>query len=341
MNPSELTRYLHTLVERRLKISTMIWGPPGIGKSSIVAQVAHAHGLECIDVRLSQLAPTDLRGLPVPADGVSRWYPPEFLPRGGAGILFLDELNMAPPTMQGMAQQLILDRRVGSYVVPDDWFIWAAGNRKEDRASVFDMPAPLANRFLHLEVGPDFESFKAYALEAGMHEHLLAFLSFRTALLHKIDQRQPAWPSPRSWMIASALHEVGLDIAPAVGAEAAAEFAAYTELYASLPDLDQILHGEGGGVAFPQEPSARYATVIGLTLRAADAQQAYRGFCWMSAGAPAEWVQLFAADLFRTMRTRNQMGELAQLVTSDQQLRGMLQEYQRSLIGGARGGAGR
>ena len=341
MNPSELTRYLHTLVERHLKISTMIWGPPGIGKSSIVAQVAGAHGLECIDVRLSQLAPTDLRGLPVPADGVSRWYPPEFLPRGGAGILFLDELNMAPPTMQGMAQQLILDRRVGSYVVPDDWFIWAAGNRKEDRASVFDMPAPLANRFLHLEVGPDFESFKAYALEAGMHERLLAFLSFRTTLLHKIDQRQPAWPSPRSWMIASALHEAGLDIASAVGAEAAAEFAAYTELYASLPDLDQILHGEGSAVAFPQEPSARYATVIGLTLRATDAQQAYQGFCWMSARAPAEWVQLFAADLFRTMRARNQMGALAQLVMNDQQLCGMLQEYQRSLMGGERGGAAR
>jgi hypothetical protein len=142
-------------------------------------------------------------------------------------------------------------------------------------------------------------------------------------------------------MIASALHEAGLDIAPAVGAEAAAEFAAYTELYASLPDLDQILHGEGSGVAFPQEPSARYATVIGLTLRAADAPQAYQGFCWMSARAPAEWVQLFAANLFRTMRARNQMGALAQLVMNDQQLRGMLQEYQRSLMGGERGGAAR
>ena len=87
-----------------------------------------------------------------------------------------DEINLAPPTMQGMAQQLILDRRVGSYTVPENWFIWAAGNRSEDRAAVFDMPAPLANRFLHLQVQPDFESFKDYALATGVHEQIVAFL---------------------------------------------------------------------------------------------------------------------------------------------------------------------
>src|SRR5690349_8039975 len=134
MTPEALSRFLQRLVEHRLMFSTMIWGPPGIGKSSIVAQTAQAYNMEMIDLRLSQLAPTDLRGLPVAEHGISRWYPPEFLPREGRGILFLDELNLAPPAMQGMAQQLILDRRVGNYTVPDQWFIWAAGNRKEDRA---------------------------------------------------------------------------------------------------------------------------------------------------------------------------------------------------------------
>lgn len=333
MNPAALSDYLTALIRHKLQISTMIWGPPGIGKSSIVAQAAAAHQLDFIDVRLSQLAPTDLRGLPVPENGVSRWYPPEFLPSAGAGILFLDELNMAPPAMQGMAQQLILDRRVGSYVVPDDWFIWAAGNRKEDRASVFDMPAPLANRFLHLEVEPDFESFKAYALVHGIHEQILAFLSFRTTLLHKMDTRQPAWPSPRSWMMASALHRAGLDPAPAVGPEAAAEFNTYIELYASLPDLDQVLHGAGEHVSFPHEASARYATVIGLSMRAADAQQGYLAFCWLSNNAATEWVQLFAADLFRSMRAKGQMGALAQFVMNDAQLQGFLRDYQRLLAG--------
>ena len=100
---------------------------------------------------------------------------------------------MAPPALQGVAQQLILDRCVGSYHVPDNWFVWAAGNRKEDRAAVFDMPAPLANRFLHLKVESDFDSFKVYALEKQIHEQIIAFLSFRSTLLHKFDPQQPAW----------------------------------------------------------------------------------------------------------------------------------------------------
>jgi AAA domain (dynein-related subfamily) len=329
MNPNDLKTYLDRLIKKDLLLSTMIWGPPGIGKSSIVAQLAKANQLEFIDVRLSQLAPTDLRGLPVALEGISKWYPPEFLPRSGKGILFLDEINMAPPTMQGMAQQLILDRRVGSYVVPDVWFIWAAGNRKEDRASVFDMPAPLANRFLHLQVEPDFESFKAYALETKVHEQIIAFLSFRSTLLHKIDPQQPAWCSPRSWVIASELHKADLDIAPAVGEAAMTEFMAYIKLYQALPNLVAILEGRGDKINFPTEPSARYATAIGLTVRAADAQQAYSAFTWLSKVATPEWVQLFAVDLFQVMRSKGQMGVLAQLVQKDPNLQKFLKDFQQ------------
>ncbi len=313
MNPSELKTYLNNLIAKNLQISTMIWGPPGIGKSSIVSQIAREHEIDFVDVRLSQLAPTDLRGLPVAEDGISKWFPPEFLPRSGKGILFLDELNMAPPAMQGVAQQLILDRRVGSYTVPDGWYVWAAGNRKEDRAAVFDMPAPLANRFLHLEVQSDFDSFKAYALEKRLHEQIIAFLSFRSTLLHKIDPHQPAFPTPRSWEMASALHYVGLDIAPAVGTGATAEFTAYLQVYQNLPDLISILEGKGDKIGFPKEPSARYATAIGLTVRAADAKQAQNAFKWLSEKATTEWVQFFATDLFPMMRSKNQMGALAKL----------------------------
>jgi hypothetical protein len=332
MNPNALKTYLDRLLKKNLLLSTMIWGPPGIGKSSIVAQLAKANQLEFIDVRLSQLAPTDLRGLPVALEGISKWYPPEFLPRSGKGILFLDEINMAPPTMQGMAQQLILDRRVGSYVVPDGWFIWAAGNRKEDRASVFDMPAPLANRFLHLQVEPDFESFKAYALETRVHEQIIAFLSFRSTLLHKIDPQQPAWCSPRSWVIASELHKADLDIAPAVGEAAMTEFMAYIKLYQALPNLVAILEGRGDKIDFPTEPSARYATAIGLTVRAADAQQAYSAFTWLSKVATPEWVQLFAVDLFQVMRSKGQMGVLAQLVQKDPSLQKFLKDFQQLVV---------
>ena len=104
MSPSALKNYLTKLVEQQLSLSAMIWGPPGIGKSSIVRQIAEDHQLEFVDLRLSQLAPTDLRGLPVPQEGITRWAPPEFLPQSGRGILFLDEINMAPPALQGVAQ---------------------------------------------------------------------------------------------------------------------------------------------------------------------------------------------------------------------------------------------
>jgi len=332
MTPAELKNYLNLLIAQNLYISTMIWGAPGIGKSSIVGQLAREHSIEFVDLRLSQLAPTDLRGLPVAIDGISKWYPPEFLPRSGKGILFLDELNMAPPAMQGVAQQLILDRKVGSYTVPEGWFVWAAGNRKEDRAAVFDMPAPLANRFLHLQVEPDFDSFKVYALEVGVDEQIIAFLSYRTTLLHKIDPQQPAWCSPRSWVMASLLHQANLDIAPAVGVGAAAEFAAFIQLYQSLPNLTPILEGQGDRIPFPTEPSARYATAIGLTVRAVDANQAYQAFNWLSQKATAEWVQLFAVDMFRVMRSKGQMGALAMLVKKDPQLQKFLKDFQQ-LIG--------
>jgi len=330
VTPNSLAQYLRGLIRHRLKLSVMLWGPPGVGKSSIAAQTARAHGLEFIDLRLSQLAPTDLRGLPVPEGGVSRWFPPEFLPREGEGVLFLDELNMAPPTLQGIAQQLILDRKVGSYELPEGWYVWAAGNRKEDRAAVFDMPAPLANRFLHLEVEPDFESFKAYAFASGLHERILAFLAFRPGLLHHPDPKSPAWPSPRSWEMASHLLKAGLDIAPVVGRGAAAEFAAFEQVYALLPELTDVLEGRTDK-AFPEEPSARYALTLGLTLRAETAQQALHAFRWMVGVAPPEWVQLFACDLFTRLRLRGQLGELAQLRKAEPRLEEFLGRF-RELV---------
>ncbi len=331
MNPSELKHFLDGLLSDGVDLSTMIWGPPGIGKSSIVRQAAEARDLEVVDVRLSQLAPTDLRGLPVADEGISRWYPPEFLPRSGRGVLFLDEFNMAPPAMQGLAQQLILDRRVGSYEVPPDWFIWAAGNRREDRAAVFEMPAPVANRFLHLDVEPHLESLKRYAFEHDWHEHIVAFLSFRPALLFSPRPDRPAWPSPRSWEMAERLYRAGLDIGTAVGAPAKAEFEAYISHYESLPELESILSGEGDDVSFPQEPSVRYAVTVGLTSRGEDTTQALEAFRWMSKKAPAEWVQVFATDLVGKFRSLGKLGPLAQMVEEEPELKEFIKRYREMM----------
>lgn len=320
MTPHELISYLSALIENDVRLSAMIWGPPGIGKSSIVAQVAQQNDLQIIDLRLSQLAPTDLRGLPVAENGVAKWFPPEFLPTAGVGVLFLDEINMATPAMQGIAQQLILDRQVGSYRVPDGWFIWAAGNRKADRAAVFEMPSALANRFVHLEVKPDFDSFRIWGLNSGLNEQILAFLAFRPTLLHQIDAQRPAWPSPRSWVMAHKLHRAKLSVEPAVGTAASGEFSAFCAVYQNLPDLEPILAGKSQA-GFPAEPSARYAAVLGLIIRADEATKAAHALRWLVKHAGAEWVQFFATDLFRMMRERGQFGALAKLIATDAELK--------------------
>ena len=306
----------------------MIWGPPGVGKSSIVAQVAEGHGLRFVDVRLSQLAPTDLRGLPVAVEGTSTWYPPEFLPRDGVGILFLDELNMAAPTMQGVAQQLVLDRRVGSYVLPEGWFVWAAGNRKQDRASVFEMPAPLANRFLHVDIEPDLDDFRRFGHDHGVREQILSFLSFRPELLHALDSKRPSWPSPRSWVMANTLLEAGLPIGSAVGEAAQAEFGAFIKVYEMLPVMDRILEDRWNlDDRWPDEPSARYALVLGLAMRAESPRRAVAGFRWLADRAAPEWVQLFADDVASRMRTKGQLGVLATITRDEPRFQEFVAAY--------------
>lgn len=334
MNPSQLENLLGTLVKKHLLQSVMIWGAPGIGKSHTVAAVAQAAKIDLIDLRISQLAPTDLRGLPV-ADHesrTSRWYPPEFLPRSGSGILFLDELNMAPPAIQGIAQQLVLDRKVGSYSLPEGWHVWAAGNRSEDGASVFSMPSALQNRFIHVTVTPHFESFRSWALQNGVDEKIVAFLAWRPELLHKRDPKNPAWPSPRAWTAANALHLAGLPMDPAIGDAPAGEFRAYLKVYDTLPDFDSILTGKAMDTPFPAEPSARYATSLGLAIRAKSADFVKNALDWITTKADPEWIQLFLHTKLDTARADNTFGVLATHLAANPKIKKFLDSY-RKLLG--------
>lgn len=333
LSPAGMQAYLQGLVEANLQQSLMIWGPPGIGKSTIVADVASRNQLDFVDLRLSQLAPTDLRGLPVADDGISRWYPPEFLPTEGQGVLFLDEINMAPPTMQGVAQQLILDRKVGSYTVPEGWYIWAAGNRKQDKAAVFQMPSALANRFLHLEIIADIDSFKQWGLKNDISEEILSFLAFRPSLLHKFQDKHPAWPSPRSWEMADSLFKAQLSVEPAIGGTVD-EFISFLKVYQTLPNLDAILSGHLES-SFPKEPSQRYAATLGLTVRATqNADNAFNAFKWVAIKADAEWLQFFITTLFPVLRESGQMGELLRQITADTELRDVTTQIRDLLLSG-------
>jgi len=267
----------------------MLWGPPGVGKSQLVAQVGRSHDVPVIDVRLSQMEPSDLRGIPFRVDDLVEWAVPALLPdaerHGPAGILFLDEITSAPPSVSAAAYQLILDRRLGRYQVPAHWAIFAAGNRQGDRGVTYTMPAPLANRFSHYEVDVHLDDWVAWAYGRGIDERIIAFLRFRPDLLFDFDpaHNPVAFPSPRSWEFAhNALHkfEDGSDLLrgalqACVGPAAGVELFAFIENLAQMPDLEAIVRGDD--VAAPREVDLQYAVasaLVGHAIRAKDSPQA-------------------------------------------------------------------
>ena len=326
---SSLTKSLNTLIENKVKHSVFIWGAPGIGKSSAVTQVAKDKDLELIDLRISQLAPTDIRGLPYTKDGRAHFAPPSFLPSDGEGILFLDELNMASPSVMGIAQQLILDRQVGDYKVPEGWFIVAAGNRTEDRAAISQMPAPVANRFIHFNIDCSLDSWKEYAISAGVNEKILAFLNFRPQLLFNFEKNQAAWPSPRSWEFANTLLDLDLNIESAVGTGAASEFYAYQTIYTELPDVEMIFRGEDVNV--PHEPSLIYAVCGALINRAKTAENIFQGLKWLMNGTTEDYIGLYMSDAMIALKAKNLQGAFVKLVSRDSSAKEFMKKYQELL----------
>ena len=174
MKPSKLYEALHALIGERVPLH--IWGACGVGKSQLVAQVADDLDFEFLDVRAVQLDPVDLRGLPRIKDDQTQWVPPKFLPTAGKGILFLDELTSAPQMTQAGCYQLVLDRKLGEYVLPGGWVVIAAGNPASERGVHFSMPRPLRNRFVHLELEADLNDWCKWAVGAGVRPEIIAFL---------------------------------------------------------------------------------------------------------------------------------------------------------------------
>lgn len=247
MKPTDLTKALGTCIDASQP--ACVWGSPGIGKSQIVHQVAAARGLAVRDVRAVLLDPVDLRGLPhVNGDGRSHWAIPEFLPRDGAGILFLDELNRAPVLVQNACFQLVLDRALGEYTLPPDWKVISACNRESDGGGITRMSSALCNRFIHLDCEPDLEDWCKWAVTHAIEPAVIAFLRFRPTLLHAFSRTEKAFPTPRSWEFVSKItaKQPGREIEFAlfegtVGHGAAVEYSAFLQLFRNIPSIDAIL----------------------------------------------------------------------------------------------------
>jgi len=264
-----------------VKRPIFLWGPPGIGKSDVVAEIARDMGALLIDLRLGQMDPTDIRGIPFYNKELGKmdWAPPIDLPDEETAsqypyvVLFMDEMNSAPPAVQSAAYQLVLNRRVGKYKLPKNVVMVAAGNRESDKGVTYRMPTPLSNRFVHSEMKVDFPSWQEWAIKNQIHKDVVGFLTFAKQDLYDFDAKSSsrAFATPRSWtFVSELLADEDLDIATTtdliagtVGEGLAVKFMAHRKISGKLPKPEDILSGKATELE-TKEVSAMYSLVISL-----------------------------------------------------------------------------
>jgi hypothetical protein len=314
VTPNEAKRSLRKCL--KIQRPVFLWGAPGIGKSDIVKQLGDEFEREVIDVRLSLWEPTDIKGIPYynSAMGTMSWAPPSELPTDpeSTAILFLDELNSAAPATQAAAYQLILNRRVGTYKLPKGVSIVAAGNRETDKGVTYRMPAPLANRFLHLELKTSFEDWHQWAVMNRIHEQVVGYLGFAKNDLYDFDPRSGSrsFATPRSWsFVSELLTDDDLDegtltdlVSGAVGEGLAVKFMAHRKVAKQMPKPEDILSGKVTKVEI-KEISAMYSLTISLCYELQEAStknvknwndQADNFFTFMMENFPTELVVMGA-----------------------------------------------
>ncbi len=288
----QLSSVYSTVINKGLPIksvpSVMMWGPPGVGKSQAVRQLAAEIGkstgksVNVTDVRLLLFNPIDLRGIPTSnADKtLAVWLRPQIFQMDDSAdvvnILFLDEISAAPQSVQAAAYQITLDRVVGEHRLPDNCIVIAAGNRLTDKSVAFKMPKALANRLLHIEVEGNFEAWKKWAIQHGVNQKVIGFLSFRQDYLMGFDSSHDdlAFATPRSWeMVSNLLNSVSDDIdqmyqmiAGIVGTGTAIEFRTWARVYDVLPSIEDIFAGRQPSL--PTNTDAMYALTSSMAVYA-------------------------------------------------------------------------
>ena len=326
IRPGELETLLRHQVQQllakpglaKLLPPLMVWGAPGLGKSTILRKVAEEAGIQFLDIRLAQREPVDVRGLPVPdqANNCVRWLVSSDWPRDpkSKGIILFDELTAADRSLQVAAYELILDRRLGDlYQVPDGWYICAAGNRIEDQAVAMTMSSALANRFLHVELEQDVDDWIKWGLVNDVHPAVLGFLRYRPDLLCHLEKEnlERGWPSPRSWeRVSTMLKTFDLDnesllntiIYGLVGNGAGVEFVAYKKLSDEFEDVKQLMLSATAEVQIPKEADRRFAFCAAISYylwrgkNAKEEKQLLDGFYRISVQLPSDFATMLMMD---------------------------------------------
>lgn len=265
--------------------SVMLWGPPGIGKSQIIRQLAGRieetteKRVAVTDVRLLLFNPVDLRGIPTAnkEKTLAVWLKPKIFQMDESddvvNILFLDEISAAPQSVQASAYQITLDRTVGEHSLPDNCIVIAAGNRTTDKSVAYKMPKALANRMMHFDISSSFTSWKKWAVRAGINEKVIGFLSFRQNHLmgFSTESDDLAFATPRTWeMVSNILNNISDDltemypmIAGLVGTGLAVELRSWDKVYRNLPCIEDIFMGKESKM--PKSTDALYALTAAMT----------------------------------------------------------------------------
>ena len=246
-----------------------IWGPPGIGKSSIVQQFAAAVGLPCVSLLGSQLAPEDIIGVPQIEDGVSRFCPPRSIARPDAYCLFLDELNACSHEVQKAFYSLIQERRIGEYFLPAGSIVIGAGNRAQDNAIVKPMSSALINRMIHTHLKVSHRDWLEWAYANNIHQWILEYIQTRPDHLWvEPPKHEEVFSTPRSWhMFSDALQEYGEQISEealeviasgCLSPAHAVQFKAFIRQVRRQYRLSAVLSGEMGWPGNPADRDVLY-----------------------------------------------------------------------------------
>jgi hypothetical protein len=277
-------------------LAPMVCSSPGIGKSDIARKIAKEQNLKMIDVRLSQCDPSDLLGFPridkhTQKDGTiiekAGYVPMETFPIEGDALplddngnemdgwlLFLDEMNSAPLSVQAASYKIVLDREVGIHSLHPNVAIMAAGNLATDKAIVSRMSTAMQSRMVHFELAIDNDAWLDWAADAGIDYRIIAYINWRPENLHNFDPNHSdkTFPCPRTWhflsKIVKPMKEISMDkaalLAGTVGEGAGMEFRNFCDIFESLPTLTDILAAPGT-IEVPREPSVLYALTGMLT----------------------------------------------------------------------------
>ena len=305
MRPSAVRKALEILIDSRRPV--FVWGPPGVGKSDVVEQIAVDRKIALLDFRMALRDPTDLKGFPMPDTKTKtmKFFRDDELPTKGKGILFFDEMNSAAPATQAAAMQLTLTGRIGDYVLPEGWAIVAAGNRESDRSVVNRMPAALANRFVHLDFEVHLDDWCSWAIQNNIQTEIIAFLRFRANLLHAFNpaENPRTFPTPRAWSFVNDIikKDVPSDIQfdlfkGTVGDGAASEFVAFIKVMNELPSIDQIILNPLN-TPVPESPATLYALTTSLGMKASSAN--FDNLMKYAARMPTEFQVVFVRDAVR------------------------------------------